>query len=181
MADSFAETRRELDELMQRLHRSRIAPPTPEGITPSEARTMMSISMLEADGGAIRPGRVAQIAHTTPSALSQTFKTLEEKGLIERRRTSDDYRAITVSLTDEGRAFAEDVKRLRDRHIEQVMAYVGEQDAAHLVRILRKVVDFHRPADASAPVSDAPDDRCGLGCGCPFGDDGGEEGDAPCA
>ena len=104
MTDSFAEMKRELYELMQRSRRGNFAPPLPEGVTPSEARTIMMVAGLRCEGEDVRPGRVAEMTHTTPSALSQTFKTLEEKGLIERRRASGDYRAVTVSLTEEGSA-----------------------------------------------------------------------------
>ena len=121
MTDSFNETKRELYELMQRSRRERFTPPTPEGVTPSEARTMMTVSALQHTCEDVRPGRVAELTHTTPSALSQTFKTLEEKGLIERHRASGDYRAVSVS----------------------VMEHVGIEDMRHLVRILRKVVEFH--------------------------------------
>lgn len=168
MDESFAETKRELYELMQRMRHDRITPPTPEGVTPSEARTMMTVAMLEEHGEPIRPGRVAELSHTTPSALSQTFKALEEKGLIERHRSGDDYRAVTVNLTAEGR-------RMRDEHMEQVMAFVGEEDMAHLVRILKRVVAFHdltHTSDGSAP--------CPFGAASPVPRDP-EGGDAPCA
>ena len=118
---------------------------------------------------------MAELSHTTPSALSQTFKALEEKGLIERHRSGDDYRAVTVNLTAEGRRFAAEGRRMRDEHMEQVMAFVGEEDMAHLVRILKRVVAFHdltHASDGSAP--------------CPFGAASSvprdpEGGDAPCA
>ena len=111
MTDSFNETKRELYELMQRSRRERFTPPTPEGVTPSEARTMMTVSALQHTCEDVRPGRVAELTHTTPSALSQTFKTLEEKGLIERHRASGDYRAVSVSLTEEGERFAAEGRR----------------------------------------------------------------------
>ena len=143
MTDSFNETKRELYELMQRSRRERFTPPTPEGVTPSEARTMMTVSALQHTCEDVRPGRVAELTHTTPSALSQTFKTLEEKGLIERHRASGDYRAVSVSLTEEGERFAAEGRRLRDEHMDAVMEHVGIEDMRHLVRILRKVVEFH--------------------------------------
>ena len=143
MTDSFNETKRELYELMQRSRRERFTPPTPEGVTPSEARTMMTVSALQHTWEDVRPGRVAELTHTTPSALSQTFKTLEEKGLIERHRASGDYRAVSVSLTEEGERFAAEGRRLRDEHMDAVMEHVGIEDMRHLVRILRKVVEFH--------------------------------------
>lgn len=170
MDDSFADMKRELYEIMQRMRHDRIMPPTPEGVTPSEARIMMAVGKLEACGEPIRPGRVAEISHTTPSALSQTFKALEEKGLIERHRTSDDYRAVTVVLTEEGRQFAAEGRRLRDEHMNQVMAYVGEEDMAHLVRILKRVVEFHDRTHADA--FPAPCGAEGDGACAPSGPDG---------
>ena len=175
MTDSFNETKRELYELMQRSRRERFTPPTPEGVTPSEARTMMTVAMLEEHGEPIRPGRVAELSHTTPSALSQTFKALEEKGLIERRRAGDDYRAVTVSLTAEGRRFAAEGRRMRDEHMEQVMAFVGEEDMAHLVRILKRVVEFHDRTHAGGESALCP---CGPAPSAPRDPEGG---DAPCA
>ena len=175
MDESFAETKRELYELMQRMRHDRITPPTPEGVTPSEARTMMTVAMLEEHGEPIRPGRVAELSHTTPSALSQTFKALEEKGLIERHRSGDDYRAVTVSLTAEGRRFAAEGRRMRDEHMEQVMAFVGEEDMAHLVRILKRVVEFHDRTHAGGESALCP---CGPAPSAPRDPEGG---DAPCA
>lgn len=158
MTDSFIETKRELYELMQRSRRERFSPPTPEGVTPSEARTIMAIAGLEHTCEDVRPGRVAEIAHTTPSALSQTFKTLEEKGLIERHRASGDYRAVSVSLTEEGERFAAEGRRLRDEHMDAVMEHVGVEDMQHLVRIMRKVVEFHEQDPDKACESDAEGD-----------------------
>lgn len=163
MADPFIETKRELYELMQRMRRDHFTPPTPEGVTPSEARAMMAIGGLEHHCDGIRPGRVAEMTHTTPSALSQTFKTLEEKGLIERHRASGDYRAVSVTLTDEGERFAAEGKRLHDEHMDAVMEHVGIEDMGHLVRILRKIVEFHEQS-----LDGALKDRT-------------EGGDAPCA
>lgn len=143
MTDPFFETKRELYELMQRMRHDRFTPPTPEGLTPSEARTMVAVGGFGSEHGDIRPGRVAELTHTTPSALSQTFKSLEEKGLIERHRATGDYRAVSVSLTEEGKRFADEGRRLHDEHMDKVMAYIGIDDMQHLVRILRKVVEFH--------------------------------------
>lgn len=143
MTDSFLETKRELYELMQRMRRDSFASPTPVGVTPAEARAMAAVCRVDRTGDEIRPGRVAELAHTTPSALSQTFKSLEEKGLIERHRASRDCRAVSVSLTEQGRALAAESRRMHDEHMDRVMAYVGEEDMRHFVRVLRKVVEFH--------------------------------------
>ncbi|WP_080798144.1 MarR family winged helix-turn-helix transcriptional regulator [Arabiibacter massiliensis] len=160
MKESFAQTKRELYGLMQRMRHSRITPPTPDGVTPLEARTMMAVDEMRRCHGETRPGRIAEFAHTTPSALSQAFKSLEEKGLIERRRSGDDYRGITVSLTDEGERLAAEGRRLHSAHMDEVMAHVGEEDVRHLVRILRKVVEFHEGAAPAAPHDEGGDAPC---------------------
>ena len=80
---------------------------------------------------------------SSPSTVHVHLKALEEKGLIERHRASGDYRAVSVSLTEEGERFAAEGRRLRDEHMDAVMEHVGIEDMRHLVRILRKVVEFH--------------------------------------
>lgn len=162
MTDPFFETKRELYVLMQRMRHERFTPPSPEGLTPSEARAMVAIGGFDGACGDIRPGRVAEMTHTTPSALSQTFKTLEEKGLIERHRASADYRAVSVSLTEEGSRIAAESRRMHDEHMQQVMEHVGVEDMQHLVRILRKVIEFHeRDADVSgAKPAEGGDSPC---------------------
>lgn len=152
MTDSFAQTKRELYELMQRTRRENFSAHAPEGVTPSEARTIMAIDDLEHLDEDIRPGRVAELTRTTPSAISQTFKSLEEKGLIERHRGSGDCRAVSVNLTERGRRLAAEGKRLHDEHMDAVMAYVGVEDMRHLVRIMRKVIEFHEQETSASSV-----------------------------
>ena len=178
MSDPFDEMKRELYELMQRMRRERFVPP-PGGLTPTEGRVMVAIDDMRRVHGEVRPGRVAEFTHMTPSALSQTFKTLEEKGLIERRRAGGDFRGVTVSLTEEGQRFAVEGRRLHSEHLDQVMAYVGEEDMAHLVRIMRKVVEFHEERGAAdarphggEPAASGPRGASGAGQG---------GGDASCA
>lgn len=155
MTDSFDEMKRELTELLERMRSSRITLPVPEGLTPAEARTMVALYRLHDHCGQARPGRVAEVAHTTPSALSQTFKVLEEKGLIKRRRADDDYRAVTVSLTEAGESCALEGVRLHDEHMRQMFDYLGLEDMSHLVRILRKVVEFHEQLSQENPAGQA--------------------------
>ncbi len=198
MTDSFKETKHELFELMQRMHRSDYSSPTPEGVTPSEARTVVAIEELHRLHDETRPGRVAEFTHTTPSALSQTFRALEEKGLIERHRAGGDFRGVTVKLTEEGRRFATESKQLHDDHMDEIMAYVGEADMAHLVRILRKVAEYHErkgeggvPCKAEGGKDGRPGPSARSGAATPDSDavaakadqDGAtpEGGDAPCA
>lgn len=137
-------------EMMRRLHHMRsTARISPEGTTPAEARALHVVWIMEQRAEAARPGSVAAHMHTTPSALSQILKALEEKGLLVRHRSHDDFRAVALELTDAGRAVAQETERLHVEHAKSVIAYVGEEDFAHLLRTIGKVLEFHEQRDAA--------------------------------
>lgn len=188
MAESFDQTKQELVDLLQRLRHGRFsAASTPEGVTPAEGRAVHVMGKMAGRGDEVRPGAVAAAMHITPSALSQILKSLEEKGLIERHRTSGDFRAIALVLTPAGEAVAAEAERLRSMHLNDLLAYLGQEDVEHLVRTLGKVLAFHE--ERSAAVSAALDEaaRSAADPGKPADSDGSSaapaagKGGAPCA
>ena len=90
LASSLEEMKGDFVDLMRRLHQARATSRTvPEGVTPAEARAVHVVWLMSRQGEAARPGSVAAHMHTTPSALSQILKSLEEKGLLVRHRTRE--------------------------------------------------------------------------------------------
>ena len=156
MDDTPAELRRRLFDAAARMRKQRQEPPAPKGITPAEMYAIMAVSRLEGEGRKVRPGDIAKCGQATPSAVSQTLKSLEEKGLITRQRDKGDSRAVTVHLTKEGRAFSARGRELHERMIDGVLTYLGPEDAEHLVRIVERLADF----PASEAVL-AQQDGCG--------------------
>lgn len=75
-----------MDDTAARMRKQRQEPPAPKGITPAEMYAIMAVSRLEGEGRKVRPGDIAKCGQATPSAVSQTLKSLEEKGLITRQR-----------------------------------------------------------------------------------------------
>ena len=148
MDDTAAGLRRRLFDAAARMRKQRQEPPTPEGVTPAEMYAIMAVSRLEGEGRSVRSGDIAKCGHATPSAVSQTLKSLEEKGLITRQRDKGDSRAVTVHLTEDGRAFSARGRELHEQMIDEVLTYLGPEDAEHLVRIVERLVDF--PACAAA-------------------------------
>ena len=104
--------------------------------------TIMAVSRLEGEGRSVRSGDIAKCGHATPSAVSQILKSLEEKGLITRQRDKGDSRAVTVHLTEGGRAFSARGRELHEQMIDEVLTYLGPKDAEHLVRIVERLADF---------------------------------------
>ena len=131
-----------MDDTAARMRKQRQEPPTPKGITPAEMYAIMAVSRLEGEGRKVRSGDIAKCGQATPSAVSQTLKSLEEKGLITRQRDKGDSRAVTVHLTENGRAFSARGRELHEQMIDEVLTYLGPEDAEHLVRIVERLVDF---------------------------------------
>ena len=142
MDDTAAGLRRRLFDAAARMRKQRQEPPAPKGITPAEMYAIMAVSRLEGEGRKVRPGDIAKCGQATPSAVSQTLKSLEEKGLITRQRDKGDSRAVTVHLTKDGRAFSVRGRELHEQMIDGVLTYLGPEDAEHLVRIVERLADF---------------------------------------
>lgn len=150
MDDTAAGLRRRLFDAAARMRKQRKEPPAPEGVTPAEMYAIMAVSRLEGEGRKVRSGDIAKCGQATPSAVSQTLKSLEEKGLITRQRDKGDSRAVTVHLTEDGRTFSARGRELHEQMIDKVLTYLGPEDAEYLVRIVERLADFPACEAASA-------------------------------
>ncbi|MDO5792371.1 MAG: MarR family winged helix-turn-helix transcriptional regulator [Coriobacteriia bacterium] len=160
MDDTAAGLRRRLFDAAARMRKQRKEPPAPEGITPAEMYAIMAVSRLEGEGRKVRSGDIAKCGQATPSAVSQTLKSLEEKGLITRQRDKGDSRAVTVHLTEDGRAFSARGRELHEQMIDGVLTYLGPEDAEHLVRIVERLADFPACESARAQQSGCAQAGC---------------------
>lgn len=151
MSESLEALRNEMFETMQRMCQRRSTPPLPPGITRGEINALMMLSIIEARGEVVRPGMLAACSHATPGAVSQTLKSLEEKGLIVRRRGEGDSRSVTISLTDTGHEFEKEGRRLYDERFMHMLEFLGEDDAREFVRIVNRMLEF----EESHPWKDA--------------------------
>lgn len=154
------EAKREFYDLFARMRCASIPPTPPKGLSPIEAHLLMEIGFMTAGGGTIRPSAIAEAAHSTPSAVSQTLKALERKGFIERIRMREgDSRAVCVSLTDKGRATVRLYSDRFDRRLARLFEYLGDDDAREFLRLLRRVIAFREQEKeaerAGAPSGDA--------------------------
>lgn len=145
MTTKNEEMQQGLLDIMRRFRKGTYLPfMIPEGLTPSEARIIVGIFMARLEfEDTIQPRILSERMHMTPSALSQTLKLLEEKGYVERNRISDDFRAVSLELTEQGTVIAKEAYRMREKHLTELIDYVGADDIDHLLVTLNKMVDFH--------------------------------------
>lgn len=71
-----------------------------------------------ADGDGVTQKNLAERIHSDPNTMSEMLGRLERRGLVARDRNADDRRALSVSLTEAGRA-------AQRRAMEGVGAFCG--------------------------------------------------------
>ena len=122
--------------------------------------------MMEARGEVVRPGMLAACTHATPGAVSQTLKSLEEKGLIVRKRSEGDSRSVTISLTDAGHEFENEGRRLHDERFMHMLEFLGEDDAREFVRIVNRMLEFEESHPWKCADGAAREERHGSERAC---------------
>jgi DNA-binding MarR family transcriptional regulator len=73
-------------------------------------RQLAVLLALHREGRSIRLVEVGRILGIEPPVLSRAYDSLEEYGLIERRRGDDDRRQMYAVVTEEGRKLAKRFK-----------------------------------------------------------------------
>lgn len=188
MDESMRVLETELFEIMGRLKHERYVPTIEiEGLTPAESTVLMCIDRIMLhEGSAPRPGRVGRFIHMSPSALSQILKSLEDKDLVERKRDGEDSRAVSLHLTQEGEAKAEQGRARLRADVDGLESYLGEDDLRNLVSILKKVDAYFQKQVAAGHMTQHDAAGCmppfppfpGEGPGAPGTDD--DRGGAAC-
>jgi DNA-binding MarR family transcriptional regulator len=72
------------------------------------------------------------------STLTPTLNDLEKRGLLERRRVTNDRRSYMLYLTESGRALLEKLNHHSDAYDREIEHFVGPRNKATLVRLLRQ-------------------------------------------
>ena len=83
-----------------------------------------------------------------PQTLGELLRRLEERGLVERKKSETDGRVIEVYLTDEGRMRAEEIAERRKLAAADLFAVLTDEEKDQLASILDKLgteLDKYRP------------------------------------
>jgi DNA-binding MarR family transcriptional regulator len=100
------------------------------------------MSALQRAGGAMRVSKLCSELDDVPSSLSRRLDRMEDEGYVERRATPEpgDRRAVTVTLTREGRSLWRDANVIYRRGVQRYFAQVvTESDIQALQRLLSKL------------------------------------------
>ena len=83
-----------------------------------------------------RLGDIAEHTSIDVSTLSRLLVTLQRKQLIVRRRSGTDGRALSVSLTDKGRAITERIIPIASHYEDVAVRGINSTDLRRLKRML---------------------------------------------
>ena len=100
------------------------------------------MSALQRAGGAMRVSRLCSELGEVPSSLSRRLDRMEEEGFVEREATPEpaDKRAVTVTLTREGRLLWRDASVIYRRGVQKHFAQmVTDSDIVAMQRLLSKL------------------------------------------
>lgn len=116
----------------------------PHGKRHGQARALSLIAMQEG----ITQKDLAFLLGVRPQSAGEMLAKLEEYGLVERRKSETDARAIQLFLTEDGRTHAQEIDRMRKVVAEDVFSVLSDEEKEQLASILEKLqaeLDKHRP------------------------------------
>lgn len=73
------------------------------------------------------------------SQMTRAIKSLEDKGMIERRVAESDARVSVLELTQKGRLLVGEIKGVLATVIDEILSPVSAQERQSLIEILRKI------------------------------------------
>lgn len=99
---------------------------------------LASLAWLSQDGGPVTQARIAEHAKTDAVMTSEVLRTLQRKGLVERRPHPDDTRAKSLKPTPEGTEVVRRAVKLVERTDQEFFAPLdgGTEGLARLLRRL---------------------------------------------
>ena len=103
---------------------------------------MAVMRLLEEENGALTAGDISRLLEMTTSRIAAVLGALEKKGLIVRCADQADRRRVLVTLTESGAALCRMKRACLLRRMERFLSRLGEEDAAHFVRLMKRAQEL---------------------------------------
>ncbi|WP_124101114.1 MarR family transcriptional regulator [Ruminococcus sp. Marseille-P6503] len=95
----------------------------------------------------ISPSDLCRNLYMTSARVAAALKSAERKGYVKRRISDSDRRVVIVSLTEEGRRYAQQKKDGLSKKLYRLLEQLGEKDSAELIRIIRRLTEISGSRD----------------------------------
>ncbi|HET8799839.1 MAG TPA: MarR family transcriptional regulator [Marinobacter sp.] len=108
------------------------------GVTQARWTTMV---YLQQGGEGLTQRELASLMAIENPTLVRLLDSLEQQGLIERRPCPNDRRARRLYLTDDGKAFMEDLSGRAARLREEMLDGIGDQEIECAIKVFHKILE----------------------------------------
>jgi len=135
----YTELSKEFLQAIYRFHKIRPQKQLNEAVH-GEAFALQFIAQYD---GTVLPGELENAMGVSSARIATVLNGLENKGWITRRIDPTDRRRTLLNLTPAGQAqVAQHTQQLLDIACK-ILAYLGEEDARHYVRIMSRLAEKH--------------------------------------
>ena len=100
--------------------------------------------MTVRDNEAVTQSELAAVLKMHLPNLVKILSGMEEAGIIKRKRSSRDKRAVELSLSTAGQRRAAEASRLGEMFNEQTLAPLSKPERAAFFQMLTRLVDSYR-------------------------------------
>ena len=97
------------------------------------------LAFLSDNGDGTSPGDICEKLNMTTPRMSAAVSSLVKKGLVTRITDERDKRRLHVYITDKGQSFVNSKKSELTESLEELLRYLGEDDAREYVRIMSRI------------------------------------------
>ena len=117
-----------VSRLARRLRAERIA----QGLQPELSDTQLAALATLETHTAMTPGELAEHEKVQPPSMTRVIAALEERSLVMRAPHPTDRRQVMLTVTEEGRAVVQQLRRLREAWLARRLRELSPQDRATL-------------------------------------------------
>ena len=100
---------------------------------------LMDVHAIAKDGH-VPISAVKEALGVTAAAATQFIKRLEKHGYIDRMTDPNDRRVTLISLNAKGKTVVKRTEKQYQRVMKTLIHELGEEDSAHLIRLLNKTM-----------------------------------------
>lgn len=110
------------------------------GLSPVEYSILMTVR----DNEAVTQSELAAVLKMRLPNLVKILSVMEEAGIIKRKRSARDKRAVELSLSAAGQRRAEEVRQLGETFNEHTLAPLSKPERAAFLQMLTRLVEAYR-------------------------------------
>ncbi len=112
------------------------------GISPQEAKLLMSIYFLRTKGEKVTASLLSEQYNITISAVMHKLSVLENEGFIYRVEDANDKRVKYIRLSEETFSKCKDMHEKKKQELNNFLEFIGEEDSNKLIEIFAKILNY---------------------------------------